>query len=228
MDLLLLQIETGAIIQGVVAAVVVLGAAIVYFDRISSLSSSLERLTNSVEAIEEDVAAVELTQMERTLTKLDYAMDQTQEDSGFPSGEGTVYHELDKTGRKVGVSYVTTHPDKQAAEIPEETEIAQENFEGRLTEIKTEFEDEVNMQALHDRIINNDEMAKIERKIVGFEVTMRINSPFEFTIKIPSTDGELIGEFVNEYLSKIDAILYDIETTTENVESEIEKSLKSE
>lgn len=214
-----LQIEPAAVVQGVVVAVTVLGLSVVYFDRLSRISHNVGEMTESVASIEDEVTAVDLTRMERTLTKLDYTLDRRGEDV-VHSGEGTVFHTLERTGTEVGISYVTTHP---AAREDDVGKAVGRERDGPEVVVKVEFEDEVNVQALFDRLEADERLA--EPDCLDGAVGVVPTSPFELVFRFPTDDHDTVAALLPEYLDVVDEHLADTAAETERIEARFEEQL---
>lgn len=218
-----LQIEPAAVVQGVVVAVTVLGLSVVYFDRLSKISHNVGEMTEAVASIENEVTAVDLTRMERTLTKLDYTLDRRGDDA-LHAGEETVFHTLERTGTEVGISYVTTHPAARGDEIGLDAEAVGLERDGPEVVVKVEFEDEVNVQALFDKLGGDERVAGGDRFDAGVDVAPA--SPFEVVFRFPTDDYDTAASLLAKYLDVIDEFLAETAAEKERIEARFEEKLQ--
>lgn len=222
-------VDAGAVIQGAAVAVVLVGIVGLYLDRMSTISSNIESMSESVGSIDDEVSAVDLADMEKDLTKMiskvEFMANGLGNGSRPPTGEGTVYTELDETELTVGISYVTTHPNSHTTYIDSETQQEDDSYDGPETVVEFEFDEELNMRALGDRLGDDDELASIENELFSREIGFTVSSPFEFTIHFPTGDADIVADFIPRYLKRIDKHIDTHRERKESFESQIEDGL---
>lgn len=218
-------IALGPVVQGVVIALAIIAIAVIYFDRLSSISKDISSVAESTSSIEDEITSVELPDMERTLVKLDYALEQRGASSDLPTGEGTIYHKLPENDIEVGISYVTTHPESHGHYFDVETGEIDESYDGPEAVLEFEFGEEINMQGIFDRLNANDELGQVESEVFEREVGVRPISPFEVRVHFPTNDYEKISEFLPRYLEAIDSTLSEIREEKNEIESLFKENL---
>lgn len=220
--------DAAAIVQGVAAAVVLVGLVGLYLDRMSSISSNIESLSESVDSLNDEVSAVNLADMERDLTrmisKVEFVANGLAENSTPPTGQGTVYTELDDTGLTVGISYVTTQPRSHGSQTAT-TEGTSAGDGGPETVVEFEFDEEINMRALGDRLEDDDSVAEAAERLFGREIAFEPSSPFEFVVHFPTDDGDAVAEFLPQYLDRVDEHVDAHRAKKQSFESRIEDGL---
>lgn len=92
------MINLGAIIQGVVAAVAIISVAVIYFDRLSSMSHQMERVADSVDSVENEISSVNLEDMEKAIWRISFS-----EGEDPPPGN-SVEHKLEESDVNVTIS----------------------------------------------------------------------------------------------------------------------------
>ncbi|WP_410765780.1 hypothetical protein [Haloferax sp. DFSO60] len=200
----MLQIQIGAIVQGVAAAFVLVGLLVFYIDRMSKVSKSLENISGSVESVEEDIRRVDLKDMEKTITKLESFIEmQLQQGYGngnsINGGPNSVETVLKKSGIGVTISYLGD-PSWHAGLN------GREDYEGPETVFKIEFDEEVDTEAVIGRVTQDEELIRAEDEIFAETVPSRVtaHSPFVVSSSAPTDDQQIIAEWVSVLLDSID------------------------
>lgn len=230
-----IQLNVSAAVQAVIISVAILSIAIIYFDKISSISKDISKMAGSVNEIEGEVSSVELHEMEQTLTKtftkIDYIVDQQSVhkngQQSMPTGSGTVYTKLEQTEIEVGISYVTTHPESKAQyHNLESDEIDNIDYDGPEIVIEVEFDEEINMQGLLDKLSADEDVVDLELEYIGREIGAKPTSPFELVFHIPTGDFETVSEFMPEYLCVVDKNISELRDEKSEIETMMETQFK--
>lgn len=213
------MVATGEIVQGVVVAVAVVGAAVVYFDRLSHLSHDIRSMSESIDNIEEQALGVDLQEMEKSITKVEYAITQNNEQQGVHGGKNTVYHTLSRTGIEVAISYGTTHYDgEEDALMRDEWDVA--------TVVDLEFNEQINSMALADELSTDEEITEFDKEKFGAEVGMTSQTPYEVRLYIPTEDLDKIADWLPTFLDRIDFHLDNIRDKTDEFDRKIGNNLE--
>ena len=200
------MLDTNAIIQGIIAALVPLAVIVFYLDRMSSVSQNLESISNSMKDVHGDLQSVDLKDMEKTTNKLETFLDAelqnrfTGRQNVVTGGQNSVVHRLNDLDIDVTVSYVGD-PDWHAGLRNHE------EWDGEETIFNIEFDEEVDTQGLVGLLSQSGHLEKVEQQLFDaeFPSRMRADSPFQVSVAVPTSDLKEVSVWISEMLDEVES-----------------------
>jgi len=197
---MIIQIETGALIQGVSAAVAIIALMVVYFDRMSSVSNDISTISDSIDNVHSDIQEVDLKHMERTTNKLETFLEAelTKAYNGRETtgGQNSVRHTLSESEIGVTISYVGNpqwHTGLRDADNGDEI----------VFEVK--FDEEVDTQGLVGLLVRDENLAERDRELFASDdPRITADSPFQISASVPTEDMEIAGKWIQQLIESTD------------------------
>jgi len=233
-----------AIIQAVALAatlvVTLVGITLWFSGKFSDISSSISSIDKSVDNVEESVNEVDLKEIEKTVLRLEYALGDGAE------GDNSVEYELpqseigvtislvedidDRSIRPVDHTDIQSVADKAVNTEEKETEdniVSEANLsDSEITYLAIEFDERIRSRAVANRLASDKDMEKRELDMFDYECGFNAPSPIELQFGVPTTDYELVAEWLDITLDKIDKYHSEFVKEAEEFDNEIESTLK--
>jgi len=219
------MVETGAIIQGLITATIVVGLIVLYVDRMSNISNNLEDISASISQVNDDIRKVDLKSMEKTTNKLETFLEaelqQRYSGTTRTNGQNSVKYTLDSNDIDTTISWVGD-PDWHSGLRSKDTHDKDET----VFEIK--FDKELDTQAITGRLITDENFAEFEENMFdGTPSRLLADSPYQISCAVPTSDIDEVGEYVGELVQKIDQHITFIRKNSEKFDKNIEQALEN-
>lgn len=197
---MILQLEVGAIVQGTVIAIAIIGLLVVYFDRMSTMSNNIGSLSNSIENVHEDIQEVDLKHMERTTNKLETFLEAelsaAYNGRNSTGGQNSVQHTLDQSDLSVVISYVG-NPEWHAG-------LTQGDADDEIV-FQVKFDEEVDTQGLVGLLTRDRGLIEKDKELFNDDdPRITADSPFQMSAAVPTEDMDMAGEWVEVLVDSID------------------------
>jgi hypothetical protein len=204
------EINSAAIIQGVVAAVAVVGIIVLYVDRMGKISKDISSISNSIDDIEttilqsdlervsNNVNSVNLEEMERTINKLETYLDMELSDGYTPSGTNSVVYDLNDISLTLTISYIGD-PDWH-----NKLNHAENNWNEGVTVFSIEFDRETDTHGIFGLLTQDEELEKIEYDLFGDEAIIDVRSPYKMVCGVNTGDFQLASDWIVTAVNKIE------------------------
>lgn len=221
------MVEIGPVIQGLAAAGGILMLVVLYVDRMSTVSKSLDDLSDSMSDVRDDLHRVDLKEMEKTTNKLDtFLKAELQQQYGPENtrtgGQNSVRHKLESVDIDITISYVGD-PDWHSG-IRE-----RDDWEGAETVFEIEFDEEVDTQGLVGMIAKDKALQGLDENVFkGDKTRITADSPFQISVAVPTSDMEISAEWIHDFLQRIDSHIEEMRSLSEQFDKAVENELYSE
>jgi len=197
---MILQLAVGAIVQGVVIAIAIIGLLVIYFDRMSTMSSNIGALSDSIENVHEDIQEVDLKHMERTTNKLETFLEAelsaAYNGRSSTGGQNSVRHTLDKSEVGIVISYIG-NPEWHAG-------LREGEVDGEIV-FEVKFDEEVDTQGLVGLLTQDNQLTEKDRELFqGADPRVTADSPFQISAAVPTENMELAGKWADSLVDCID------------------------
>jgi hypothetical protein len=204
------QVEVGAIIQGLLAAVAVVGLVVLYVDRMGKISKDISNMSDSIGEVEStvlqsdlkrvsnNVTSVNLEYIERTINKLETYLDMELSSDYTPSGSSSVVYECSDIDLTLTISYIGD-PDWHG-----KLNYADKEWDDGITVFSIEFDRETDTHAIFGLLTQDEELEKIEQELFADEAIIDVRSPYKMICGVNTDDFQLASKWIEPAVSKIE------------------------
>lgn len=237
------MVAIGAITQGAVVAIAIVGLAVVYFDKLSTISGNLTRIadsmediddtnfdqiTNSVEQIDRKVTSVDLKEIERTTNRMKFFID-NQQNGSRTNANNSVRYEFEDIDNIVSISfgeYAVRDSWQESAEISSKHgDLIEYDEPIEYTSIEFEFFEEIDTLLVSEELTLDKDMYELESELFTQQVIINAHSPYEIEFDVPTRDLDAITEWIPTILEKIEKFQGDRNSDRQEFDDILEKKL---
>jgi len=227
----MVQIDYGAIIQGLVAAGAVIMVILVYFEKVGSISNDISQMSENVsemndtvkksdlQRISDDIKSVDLKNMERTINKFETFLDAQISDQFQIGGQNSVRYECDEIDLALTISYLGD---------PEWHDgLLDKDWPSGITVFEIKFDEEVDTKGIFGLLTTDEELEQTESELFGDEAIIDVRSPYKMVCGVNSGNYDEVAQWIEVAVSKIEESEIEIRRMSDEFDEVVSEHLST-